>query len=241
MNAASTSAIVAKLRSGKYATPDDLAQAIVSALAGVEKNQTTRRGLEQDQIVGKDGGTLLSATDQSAGRQSVDLQYPQFLRRRNAGGAIFTKLQRRADLLTKTVPAMVVGVEGEGADTQLTVALIGEVPAVTQDDITGQNMPADPMGNAYQDYISQSGRRLTLPMTGSPFAGTGTSDTGLKVPAVGDTIHVSLTEETEKMTLTARRGSRSTPKVLNYPGSTGAAVVNGFCCTDTGNEPPGGT
>lgn len=240
MNPATSSALVARLRSGKFATPDDLALAIVAAVAGVEKHQSSRRGLEQGQLVDKDGGTLLSVTNQSASLPSISLQYPQFMIRRNAGGAISTRIQRRADIYTRTAPAMVVAVNGDGADAQITVALLGTTPAVTQDDQTNQNKPADPLNNIYGDPESQSGPQYTLPMSGTPFAGVGGSDTGTKIPAVGATVEVILSDETEKRTIHHRRGTINSPRVLNYPGSSGAVLVNGFCCTETGN-PPGGT
>lgn len=240
MNPATSSALVARLRSGKFATPDDLALAIVAAVAGVEKHQSSRRGLEQGQLVDKDGGTLISVTDQSASRQSISLQYPQFMLRRNAGGAISTRVQRRADINTRTVPAMVIAVNGDGADATLTVALLAATPAVTQDDQTNQNKPADPLSGIYNDPADQGGQQFTIPMSGTPFAGVGGADTGTKIPAVGATVEVILSDETEKRTIHHRRGGINSPRVLNYPGASGAALVNGFCCTETGN-PPGGT
>jgi len=240
MNPATSTAIAARLRSTKYANADELAQAIVSAITGVEKNQTARRGLPEGQYVDVNGGTILKVDDQSAARQSVSLQTPQFMTHRKQG-AIATRMQRRVDLLTRAVPAVVVAVNGDGAEATLTVVLVGDVPAVSTDDVTGNLIPGDPIsGMSSIDTDNRNGTVLTLPMTGTPFAGTGGSDTGTKIPAVGATVMVNMTDQSEKRNTWHRRGTVNFPRVTSIPGASSAALVNGFCCTETGN-PPGGT
>jgi len=244
MNAASVDAVVARLRSGKFDTPNELAAAIAAALSGVGKNQTSKRGLHANNVVDADGGTQLSVTDQSAARQSVSTQPPQTMTLANVGGAVSSRQQSRVDILTKSVPAKVIAVDGSGPGATVTVVVLGDKPQMTIDALTGQNIPGDPLQSLNEDTADITGTTYTLGISGLPFAGTGDDDTGTKVPEVGQTIQVTVVDQQEKRTIWHTVNGVNKPTVVNYPqksAATNAAIINNLCCKEPASTGGGGS
>lgn len=243
MNPATNAAIVARLRSSRFNTPNELAAAIAAAIDGVAKNQTSKRGLHANNIVDYTGGTKLSVNDQSASRQSISTQPPQTMKLKKHG-AISTRQQSRVDILTRVVPAMVTAVDGTGPEATITVTLVGDVPALSVDALTGQNIPADPLASLAGDAEDISGTSYTLSMSGLPFAGEGADEEGPKVPEVGQTIMITLLDQTQKRTIWTNRYGVNTPTVTSYPmneNNTAAALINGTCCKEPDSGGGGGS
>lgn len=244
MNAASIDAVVARLRSGKFDTPNELAAAIAAALAGVAKNQMSKRGLHANNIVDANGGTQLSVSDQSAARQSVSTQPPQTMVLSNPGGAVSTRQQSLVDILTKVVPAKVISVDGTGPGSTVTVVVLGDKPKLTTDLLTGQNVPGDPLLALDDDIADITGTTYTLGISGLPFSGTGDDDTGTKVPEVGQTIQVTIVDQQQKQTIWHTINGINKPTVVNYPQKsavTQAAILNGLCCKEPAGSGGGGS
>lgn len=241
MDAASNDAVVSRLRSSRFNNANELAAALAAALAGVGKNQTSKRGLYDDKIVDATGGTKFSVNDQSAARQSISTQPPQLMKLRKHG-AIATRRQSRLDILTRTVPAMVTAIDGSGPDATVTVTLVGDKPLMTTDRLTGQNVPGDPLAMLAGDVADISGTSYTLSMSGTPFAGPNMNDVGPRVPTVGQTIMITLAEQSRKITTWTERNGVNTPSVTSYPANiTASAMINGICCKEAGHTDPGGT
>lgn len=241
MNPSSPDAISAMLRAGKWDSVQSLASAIADAMQGYFKHQTSQRGLKNDELVGVEGGTNLSVTDQSAARTSISLQPRQLLRRRKQG-AVDMRWQKRADILTRTVPAMVVAVNGEGADATITVKLVGDVPKVYVDPTTKQLQTGSPMGDmslASDQMAETNATEKTLSLTGIPFVAE--SEAGPAVPVAGQTVFVTLSQSNTKRTVIIGRNGENQPRVINYPGSEEAVMLNGLCCQDGSGGGPGGT
>lgn len=232
MIAADPNAIVARLRAGKYETIQEAVEAMANAISGVFNQQTMRRGLYNDVIADENGGTILSVSDPSAARKSISLQHPQLLRKRQMG-ALGTRTQRRTDIQTRTVTGVVTSISGSGASAEVTVVLIGDVPRTYVDGTTRQNQPGSPVDAYEEDPATMGGTTLTLPMTGVGFVASG--EDGSKVPVVGQTVHVTLTEQNEKRTFWVTRNRKSAPYVVNYQSQaeTGS-LVNGVCCEEEG-------
>lgn len=241
MNPASPDAITAMLRSGRFATPTDLARALADAMQGYFKHQTSTRGLKNDEMVDSDGGTKLSVTDQSAARQSISLQPRQLLRSRQIG-ATAMRFQKRADILTRTVPAMVVAINGTAPDVQITVKLVGDTPKVYTDSTTRQLQSGSPLGDLslQSDQMAETNStEKTLTLTGIAFAAE--TEAGPKVPVAGQTVMVTLSQQNTKRTAFVERNRENLPRVINYPGTEEAVMINGLCCQEAGGGGPGGT
>lgn len=241
MNPSSPDAISAMLRSGKWDSVQSLANAIADAMQGYFKHQTSQRGLKNDEVVGMEGGTKLSVTDQSASRKSISLQPRQLLRRRKQG-AVDMRWQKRADILTRTVPAMVVAVNGEGADATATVKLVGDTPKTYTDPTTKQLQSGSPMGDislASDQMAETNSTEMTLSLSGIPFAATDAA--GPALPVAGQTVMVTLSQQNTKRTVIIGRNGENQPRVINYPGNEEAVMINGICCQDAGGGGPGGS
>lgn len=231
---ASLEAVSARLRSSRWDT-GELANALAVAIASVAKQPTFKRGLHDDVIAGVEGGTTLSATDNSAGRQSVGLQIPQrmFMMKH---GSIATRMQARVDIDTRTVPAKVLSVDGTGPDAVMTVAVAGTKPLTTWDSIAQSKVPTDPLSDLAQDssYLEQNGVVKEVTLSGLSFQ-TG-DEAGTKLPEVGQTIMVTLASQQEKRTIWVNHRGVNSPRVFSVPESEvvpTVTAVNGLCCKDT--------
>lgn len=242
MNPANPGGIAAKLRSGSFETPQQVADAVAVAIDGFYKHQTNRKGLHDDSVVTLHGGTKLSPTDNSAGRTSVSLQPPQLMLLRKHG-AIASRQQLRADVEVKTLPATVIDVAGEGVDAVITVVPSGEAPNLAVDPITNQNYVADPhfyLGSA-SDMSASGISQRSVQLKGIAFTGTG--EAGPSLPTVGQTLMIALNRQSEKRTIWTERNGVNAPRVFSIDQGESAAIVNGLCCHDAGGGGggPGGS
>jgi len=247
INPASLSSLAAKLRSSAY-LDRALAEDVAKGLSAVAKNQTFNRGLHDGVIADSNGGTKLAVGDNSASRQSISMQVPQrmYLLKQ---GAVSTRVQARAELEVRAVPAVVLSVTGEGEDAVLDVAVIGNQPKLDLEPTTGQTKIGNALSDITQDvdYLTQYGEVWSVQLAGQPFQ-TG-DELGTIVPDVGQTIMVNLAKQAEKRTIWVNKDRRSYPRVFSNDETATATMVNGFCCKDAvdggdgggGGGDPGGT
>jgi hypothetical protein len=229
---------VARLRGGGFQSLDDLALLIATSLEGLSRQQSFRRGLPDSKFVQVGGGTKVAIDDNSISRKSRSLQPPQTMIYREHGG-VGARHQLRADVETRTVPAVIIAVDGEGEDALLTVVPIGDEPAAYISASSGQLQSGNPL-NDLGFGVDLGGPRYQVRMSGTQFA-TGTNP-GPVAPTVGQTTMVTLSTQSEKVTTTIERNRQYMPMVGSREGATQAALVNNFCCQeDTGGGGGGGS
>lgn len=230
--------LVARLRSSNWTEPNDLAQIMASTISAIVKQPTFNRGLHDNTIADQHGGTLLSTSDNSAGRQSSSLQVPAKMHLQKHG-AVSTRQQARVDIQIKSVPAVVLGA---GTDGVVQVALVGSQPKSYTDPLSGQMVAGDPIGDAYTDPVDLDGTSNVTETTlaGNPFILTDVD--GTELPARGQTTMVTVAEQSEKRTIWVNHNRRNFPRVTSQPVSSSTTMVNGLCCHHEGDgTPPGGS
>lgn len=222
-----------KLRATDYQSINDLRDDLVAALCGVGRKQSVKRGVADRKLIESDGGTILAATDDSIGRPSVDLQQRQTMKYEYHGG-IGTRQQARTDVKTQTVPAVVIGVNGTGADAEVTVLVVGNKPIMYRDTATSQHVPGNPL-DAFEfgDYAQSD--QYTIRMAGKPFASP-----GLELPVVGDTLMVTISRQSKKITGWADHNRAKQPMIDVVDYAPKATMVNGLCCDDDDGGGGGG-
>lgn len=230
--------LVARLRSSNWVDLNDLANCMANVVSGVVKQPTFNRGLHDNVIADTNGGTTLAVGDNSAAKDSVSLAVPQRMLLQKQG-AVATRQQARAEMVTKTVPAVVLVSHSDG---RIEVALTGTKPKTSIDPLTGNLTSGNPISDVRADPADlASGDVMTVTLAGGPFILTDVH--GTELPTVGQTVMVSVSEQSEKRTFWVNRSRRNFPRVL--PGtttSTDATLVNGLCCHKEGDgNPPGGT
>ena len=239
---ASNDAIVSMLRSKKFSTVDELANALAVSISGVSRQQTHKTVACMMIQVDANGGTILRVGDPSVGNPSTNLQVPQrgFLLKH---GAVATRRQARVDLSNKTVAGMITAVEGTQANAVLTVRVQGDTPQLATDKTTSQLTPGGVLNNLTAEANSVQGTEYKISMVGTTFANSDdAAATGPELPQVGQTINVNVTQPSKKTTIWSNRSSRNYPRVYNIPGAAEATTVNGICCKQdtSGDGGPGG-
>lgn len=246
-NPASMDTLVSRLRSTNWTDPNDVAQAIATTVSGIVQLQLFNRGIHDDKIVDANGGTTLAVGDNSISRPSVSLQPPQlgFYRKH---GAVSTRRQSRAEADVKTVPCMVVAVNGDGENTTIDVVVIGDKPVIDVDQTSGQNKAGNILNQLSFDsdqIQTTDATKMTITMPGRAFVDPDDPDSeGPKPPEVGQTIMATVARSVEKSTLWNQRGRRIVPRVHGNEDSGAAAysavAVNGICCKEPTDGGGGG-
>lgn len=223
---------IARLRSGQFDTIQDLTDYLAVLLEGMSRQQSFKQGVYDEKIVNQGGGTPLSVEDPSIGLKSISMQHLQSLKYTYHGG-VGSRLQRRTDVKTEALPGVVIGVEGSGADAVLLVQAVGSTPVMYRDAGTNENVIGNPL-----DLLGQEGEVYEVRMSGNPFAGDG--DAGITLPTVGQTVMISVSRQTEKMTVTTERNKTFEPVVKTIDFAPKAALVNNLCCQDDDDGGGGG-